>query len=301
MEKKYLIVIAGPTASGKTDTAIAVAKHFGTEIVSADSRQFYKEMNIGTAVPTPAQLALVKHHFVQHKSIHVNYDVAQFEKEGLALLANLFSKRQFVVLTGGSGLYIEALCNGLDNMPEIDPAIRSKLTSLLENEGLAALQRMLQKLDPLYYVEVDRDNPRRLQRALEVCLQTGKPYSYFRQRHTTPRSFETIWLALERDRTELINRINLRVESMMDMGLVQEARKLFPYRQLNALNTVGYKELFSYFDGAINIETAAEQIKINTRQYAKRQMTWFRKNKQYFWVHPNNETAILQHITENLR
>lgn len=301
MEKKYLIVIAGPTASGKTDTAIAVAKHFGTEIVSADSRQFYKEMNIGTAVPTPAQLALVKHHFVQHKSIHVNYDVAQFEKEGLALLANLFSKRQFVVLTGGSGLYIEALCNGLDNMPEIDPAIRSKLTSLLENEGLAALQRMLQKLDPLYYVEVDRDNPRRLQRALEVCLQTGKAYSYFRKRHTTPRSFETIWLALERDRTELINRINLRVESMMDMGLVQEARKLFPYRQLNALNTVGYKELFSYFDGAINIETAAEQIKINTRQYAKRQMTWFRKNKQYFWVHPNNETAILLNITENLR
>lgn len=301
MEKKYLIVIAGPTASGKTDTAIAVAKHFGTEIVSADSRQFYKEMNIGTAVPTPAQLALVKHHFVQHKSIHVNYDVAQFEKEGLALLANLFGKRQFVVLTGGSGLYIEALCNGLDNMPEIDPAIRSKLTSLLENEGLAALQRMLHKLDPLYYVEVDRDNPRRLQRALEVCLQTGKPYSYFRKRHTTPRSFETIWLALERDRTELINRINLRVESMMDMGLVQEARKLFPYRQLNALNTVGYKELFSYFDGAINIETAAEQIKINTRQYAKRQMTWFRKNKQYFWVHPNNETAILQHITENSR
>lgn len=301
MEKKYLIVIAGPTASGKTDTAIAVAKHLGTEIVSADSRQFYKEMNIGTAVPAPAQLASVKHHFVQHKSIHVNYDVAQYEKEGLALLSNLFSKRQFVVLTGGSGLYIEALCNGLDNMPEIDPSIRSKLTSLLENEGLVALQHMLHKLDPLYYVEVDRDNPRRLQRALEVCIQTGKPYSYFRKRHTTPRSFETIWLALERDRMELVNRINLRVESMMDMGLVQEARKLFPYRQLNALNTVGYKELFSYFDGAINIETAAEQIKINTRQYAKRQMTWFRKNKQYFWVHPNNETAILQHITGNLR
>jgi len=299
MEKKFLIVIAGPTASGKTETAIRIASHLKTEIVSADSRQFYKEMRIGTAVPDRAQLRSVKHHLIQHISIHDNYDVAQYEKEALHVMTRLFEKHQFVVLTGGSGLFIEAVCNGLDNMPEIDPSFREKLTIMLEEQGIQALQAMLLKLDPLYYVEVDRNNPRRLQRALEVCLQTGKPYSFFRKRITIPRPFETIWLALERDRTELINRINLRAEKMLAQGLVDEARKLYPFRHLNALNTVGYKEIFAYFDGDMNIEKAAEQIKINTRQYAKRQMTWFRKNKQYNWFHPENVTEILECIQKS--
>jgi tRNA dimethylallyltransferase len=297
---KKLIVIGGPTASGKTEVAIEIAKAFQTEIISADSRQFYKEMKIGTAVPSPEELRLVKHHFIQHISILDVYDVATYEQHVLKKLHQMFQNADQVVLTGGSGLFIDAVCYGLDNIPEVLPAVREKLGAIYEREGLAGLQAMLQQLDPEYFKIVDQKNPRRLQRALEVCLQTGKPYSFYRKRIPEARPFDVIWIALERDRMELINRINARVEKMMAQGLLQEARKLIPYKHLNAMNTVGYKELFAYFEGLVSIEQAVEQIKTNTRQYAKRQMTWLRKNKQYHWFHPESKGEILQYIKANL-
>lgn len=297
---KKLIVIGGPTASGKTEVAIEIAKAFQTEIISADSRQFYKEMKIGTAVPSQEELRLVKHHFIQHISIKDVYDVATYEQDVLKKLHKMFQNADQVVLTGGSGLFIDAVCHGLDNIPEVLPAVREKLGVIYEREGLAGLQALLQQLDPDYFKIVDQKNPRRLQRALEVCMQTGKPYSFYRKRIPEARPFDVIWIALERDRIELINRINARVEKMMAKGLLQEARKLYPYKHLNALNTVGYKELFVYFEGTGSLEQAVEQIKINTRQYAKRQMTWLRKNKQYHWFHPENKDEILQYIKASL-
>lgn len=297
---KKLIVIGGPTASGKTEVAIEIAKAFQTEIISADSRQFYKEMNIGTAVPSQEELRLVKHHFIQHISIKDVYDVATYEQDVLKKLHIMFQNADQVVLTGGSGLFIDAVCHGLDNIPEVLPAVREKLGAIYEREGLAGLQALLQQLDPDYFKIVDQKNPRRLQRALEVCMQTGKPFSFYRKRIPEARPFDVIWIALERDRIELINRINTRVEKMMAKGLLRETRKLIPYKHLNALNTVGYKELFAYFEGSCSIEQAVEQIKINTRQYAKRQMTWLRKNKQYHWFHPERKEEILQYIKASL-
>ncbi len=286
-------MLAGPTASGKTAAAIKIARHFNTEIISADSRQIYREMSIGTAVPSEDELRLVKHHFIHSISINQNYDVSSYEKSALELLDVLFKKHRLVLLTGGSGLFIDAVCHGLDNIPEISMEIRQKVQKQYVQGGIDSLQQVLSNLDPEYYQVVDKQNPRRLQRAIEVCFQTGKPFSFFRKRLAQPRDFETIWTALKLDRKELINRINLRVEKMMEDGLLAEASSLYQWKDLNALNTVGYKELFGYLDGQYDLEEAVDRVKLNTRRYAKRQMTWFRKNKTYKWFHPDELEALI--------
>ena len=284
MNKGTLIVIAGPTASGKTSTAIALAKRWNTEIISADSRQFYKEMRIGTAVPSLKELHEVKHHFIQNISILDDFDVAAYEREVIQLLEQLFMYYERVILTGGSGLFIDAVCRGIDVMPDIDKEVRQRVSALLHEGGLTALQQEVQRLDPEYWKVVDWRNPRRLQRALEVCYQTGSTFTSFRKQTVAQRDFRIEKYALLWERQELYNRINQRVEQMLSEGLVEEARKLLPYRHCNALTTVGYKELFDYFDGKCNLMEAIEQIKLNTRHYAKRQMTWLRRDSEYQWV-----------------
>ena len=281
---KTLIVIAGPTASGKTACAIRMAQRIDTVILSADSRQFYKEMRIGTAAPTEEELRQAKHYFVHHISIEDKYDVADYERDALCLLDELFKTHDNVILTGGSGLFIDAVCKGIDAMPDVQPEIRKKIKNLLAEGGLSALQDEVQRLDPEYFSVVDKQNPRRLQRALEVCYQTGKPFSSFRSGNVAKREFAIKKYALLWDREQLIDRIDRRVDLMMDQGLLEEAKSLYPKRHLNALNTVGYKELFTYLDGQFSLAEAIEQIKIHTRQYAKRQMTWLRRDGEYEWV-----------------
>lgn len=281
---KTLIVIAGPTASGKTAFSIQLAKALNTVIISADSRQFYKEMSIGTAAPTPEELLQVKHYFIHNISIEDKYDVADYEREVLQLLDELFKTHDNVILTGGSGLFIDAVCNGIDEMPDVEPEIRQKVENLLQEGGIPALADEVQRLDPEYFAIVDQQNHRRLQRALEICYQTGKTFTSFRQNHTVQRDFNIVKYALLWDRQELIERIDKRVDLMMEQGLLEEAKSLYPKRHLNALNTVGYKELFAYFDGQCTLAEAVEQIKIHTRQYAKRQMTWLRRDSSYRWL-----------------
>lgn len=300
MKKKHLIVIAGPTASGKTATAIKVAKAFDTVIISADSRQFYKELSIGTAAPTEEELSEVKHYFVHNLSIEQSYDVADYEQDVLCLLNELFKQHNVVVMTGGSGLFIDAVCNGLDLIPDISSETRNKVNEIYEKGGLVALQSEVEKVDPEYYKIVDRQNPRRLQRAIEVFLQTGKPYSTFRKNKPVDRDFNIIKTALLWDRDELIKRINKRVDNMVESGLLDEVKSVYNKRHLNSLNTVGYKELFKYFDGNTSLEQAVEQIKINTRQYAKRQMTWLRKNTEYHWFNIDEYDKMLEFIKEKL-
>ena len=290
---KTLIVIAGPTASGKTAFSINIAKALDTVIISADSRQFYKEMSIGTAAPTPDELSQVKHYNVHNISIEDKYDVAEYEKDVLQLLDTLFQEHEYVILTGGSGLFMDAVCNGIDEMPDITAETREKVENLYREGGLRALQSSVQQLDPEYFSIVDQQNPRRLQRALEVCFQTGKTFTSFRQKQTAPRGFNIIKFALLWDRETLNRRIDLRVDMMMEQGLLEEARSLYPMRHLNALNTVGYKELFVYFDGNCTLKEAVEQIKIHTHQYAKRQMTWLHKDERYIWVKPDEMEKVL--------
>ena len=289
-EKKMptLIVIAGPTASGKTAFAIKVAKALNTVILSADSRQFYKEMSIGTAAPTEEELSQVQHYFVHHISIEDKYDVADYERDALQLLDELFKTHDAVVMTGGSGLFIDAVCNGIDEMPDIKPEIREKVENLLKEGGLKAMQDEVQRLDPEYFAIVDQQNPRRLQRALEVCYQTGKTFTSFRSGNTVKRDFDIKKYALLWEREALIERIDKRVDLMMEQGLLEEAKSLYPKRHLNALNTVGYKELFAFFDGQCTLPEAVELIKIHTRQYAKRQMTWLRRDVGYQWISSRN-------------
>ena len=284
---KTLIVIAGPTASGKTAEAIKLAKKLRTVILSADSRQFYKEMRIGTAVPSLQELQEVKHYFIQHISILDNYDVADYERDAMLLLDKLFKEHDQVVMAGGSGLFIDAVCKGIDPMPDIDPTTRERVSLLYENQGLKGLQSEVKRLDPEYWSVVDWKNPRRLQRALEICYQTGETFTSFRTKKPAKRDFNIVKYALQRDKQDLYNRINQRVEIMLSQGLVDEARKLVPYRRRNALNTVGYKELFDYFDGKCNLMEAVEQIKLHTRHYAKRQMTWLRRDQEYIWINPS--------------
>ena len=286
--KNTLIVIAGPTASGKTAFAIKMAKALNTVILSADSRQFYKEMSIGTAAPTEEELNQVKHYFVHHISIEDKYDVADYERDVLQLLDDLFKTHNVVILTGGSGLFIDAVCNGIDAMPDVKPEIREKVEKLYKDEGLHGMQEAVQRLDPEYYAIVDQQNPRRLQRALEVCYQTGQPFSSFRIGNAVQRDFDIKKYAILWDRQQLIERIDKRVDMMMKQGLLEEAKALYPKRHLNALNTVGYKELFAYFDEQCTLDEAVEQIKIHTRQYAKRQMTWLRKDTSYHWIMPED-------------
>ena len=296
MKDKYLVVIAGPTASGKTATAIKVAKALGTEIISADSRQFYKELPIGTAAPTPEEQAEVQHHMIHNLNVEDKYDVADYEQDVLNLLNQLFVNHDAVVLTGGSGLFIDAVCKGLDSIPDISEEVRNKVDELYKKGGLIALQNEVERLDPEYYSIVDKYNPRRLQRAVEVCYQTGLTYSSFRKNTVKQRDFKVIKVALLWERSELINRINKRVDIMVNEGLVEEAKAMYPKRHLNSLNTVGYKEIFEYFDGKVSLDEAIENIKINTRQYAKRQMTWLRKNNDYKWFTIDELDEMLNYI-----
>jgi len=294
---EFLIVILGPTASGKTELAIELAEWLGTEIISADSRQFYREMKIGTARPDKDQMARVKHHFAGHVSVLEPYNIARYEREVLDLLSDLYQKHRIVILTGGSGLYIDAVCRGIDVMPEQDPLIRKDLEAIYRKSGIGYLQLELLKLDPDYYRETDLNNPARLIRALEVCRITGKPYSSFRKNKPRPRNFQCLKIGLNLPRQDLVERINRRVDTMMEAGLLDEVQALLPLQHLNTLNTVGYRELFDYLDGHGTLDEAVERIKINTRRYAKRQMTWFRKNASMKWFHPVQWEQIRDYIT----
>ena len=299
MNKNNLISIVGPTAIGKTTLAIAIAKHYKTEIISADSRQFYKEMSIGTAVPSPEELASVPHHFIQHKSIFEEYTVGDFEREAIEKLAKLFEDNDIVVMVGGSGLYVDAIKDGLDNFPPIDPEIRETLNQTLKTEGILSLQERLKILDMDYYHQVDLNNPHRLIRALEVCIGSGLPYSSFLKQKKPKRNFSTITIAINAEREIIYDRINQRVDIMMEQGLLEEALSLKEQQSLNALQTVGYRELFNYFKGGFDLDTAIAEIKKNTRRFAKRQLTWLRKKEDIIWVDYNYDlNGVLRRIEQ---
>lgn len=284
IDKPTLLVITGPTAVGKTEYAIRVADSFNTSIISADSRQFYRELKIGTATPSETELSQVPHYFIGHKSICDYYSVSKFEQDVLTILPSLFDKSSVVVMTGGSGLYIDAVCKGIDDLPDCDLEIRSKVIQLYKEGGIDELRRQLKFLDPDYYQTTDIANHKRLMRALEVSMQTGKPYSYFLKAVTKQRFFDIHKYCLIRPRNELFDRINSRVDKMMEMGLLNEVESLYKFKQHNALNTVGYKELFDYMEGNCTMEEAVADIKTNTRRYAKRQMTWFKRDGQYIEI-----------------
>ncbi|RAU82557.1 tRNA (adenosine(37)-N6)-dimethylallyltransferase MiaA [Pontibacter arcticus] len=290
--KKHLLVVVGPTAVGKTDLCVALAKQFATEIISADSRQFYKEMNIGTAKPNPEEQQGIPHHFVDSHQITEEYNAGAYEQEVLSLLDELFQKHDLVILTGGSGLYVRAVCEGMDEMPEVSPELREQLTQLYQTEGLEPLLAQLQQLDPFYFATVDKANPQRVMRALEVCLASGKPYSGFRLQEKQERPFNIIKIGLNRERTELYNRIDTRMDQMLANGLLEEAKALYPHRSHNALQTVGYKEIFDYLEGKYDWAEAVRLLKRNSRRYAKRQLTWFHKYPDYTWFHPNQLEEI---------
>ncbi|MFW5773617.1 MAG: tRNA (adenosine(37)-N6)-dimethylallyltransferase MiaA [Tangfeifania sp.] len=293
---KHLIVIAGPTGIGKTSAGINIARHFNTEIVSSDSRQLYKELKIGTAVPSTEELSAVKHHFIHSHSIFDNYNASQYEKEAISLLRQLYKKHDIVLMVGGSMLYIDAVCRGIDQMPDADPELRKNLKNQLETEGLENLRKQLKKLDPKYYSEVDLKNPARIVHALEISLMTGKPYSSFRSNPQKQRPFSIHKITLDCDRQELHRRINQRVDKMVATGLEEEARRYYNQKHLNALNTVGYREFFAYFDGEISKEKAIELIKRNSRRYARKQLTWFRKDTATNWFGSNQTDEIISFI-----
>jgi tRNA dimethylallyltransferase len=293
---KTLIIVTGPTAVGKTSLSIELAKIFSTEIISVDSRQFYRELKIGTAPPTSHELQEVKHHFIGHLSIHDYYNVSKFETDAIDLLNNLFCSHEKVLLTGGSGLYINAVLNGIDDLPDPEESTRSFIKSLYAAEGISSLRKLLKELDPEYYEQVDLKNQARLIRALEVCLTTGEKFSSLRKNSKKLRDFKFILIGLDRKRDELFARISQRTDEMIASGLVDEAKSLLPYRHLNALNTVGYKELFEHFDDLISLDQAVEDIKTNTRRYAKRQLTWFKKMQELQWFHPDEKENIIDFI-----
>ncbi|MEO5789445.1 tRNA (adenosine(37)-N6)-dimethylallyltransferase MiaA [Gelidibacter sp.] len=294
MSQKYLISIVGPTAIGKTALSIAMAKHYQTEIISADSRQFYKEMSIGTAAPTPAELSAAPHHFIHHKSVLEDYNVGDFEKNAISILDKLFINHDVIVMVGGSGLYVDAVIKGLDEFPEIDPSIRETLNNELANKGLEHLQNQLKILDPIAFDTIAIDNPHRVTRALEICIGSGKPYSTFLNKEKPKRPFKTITIGLTAERATIYERINKRVDHMMAEGLLDEAKNLQHLQHLNALNTVGYSELFKFLNGEWTLDFAVSEIKKNSRRYAKRQLTWFRKKEGILWF--DNETSIAKII-----
>lgn len=296
-----LIVLLGPTGVGKTELSLRVASHVGSPIISADSRQLYKELVIGTAAPTAEQLARVKHYFVGTLSLTDYYNASQFEEEVLLCLENLFQSTSNVVMTGGSMMYIDAVCNGIDELPTVSQEIRTNLMKRFEVEGLDPIQEDLKRLDPQHYNEVDLNNYKRVIHALEICLMTGRPYSELRTNTKKTRPFRIIKIGLTRDREELCDRINARVDQMMRDGLLEEARHVYPYKHLNSLNTVGYKEMFNYLDGEWPLDFAIEKIKRNSRVYARKQMTWFKRDKEINWFHPDNIEGILTFLDEQLK
>lgn len=298
--QKHLIVLNGPTGIGKTKTGIQIAKNFKTEIVSADSRQIYKEMTIGTAVPDFEELNAVKHHFIQTHSIHEVYNASRYENEALDVIDSVLKTNNLVLLVGGSMLYIDAVCRGIDIMPDADAEIRKMLKDKLEKEGLESLRFQLKKIDPNYYNSVDLKNPNRIIHALEISIQTGKPYSSFRSNPNKTRSFSIIKIGLNCDRKKLHNRINYRVDQMIDAGLENEARNLHHLKHLNALNTVGYRELFAYFDGKTTLEKAIELIKRNSRRYARKQLTWFRSDNEINWFEPEQSNEIISFLKNQI-
>ncbi|MDR1982004.1 MAG: tRNA (adenosine(37)-N6)-dimethylallyltransferase MiaA [Tannerellaceae bacterium] len=296
ISEKTLIILLGPTGVGKTELSLRIAEYLGSPIISSDSRQIYKHLPVGTAAPTPEQMERVKHYMVGTLGLTDYYSASNFETDVMALLQELHQTIPAVVMTGGSMMYIDAICKGIDDIPTITPDIRNAIYSQFEREGLAPLLQELERLDPIHYDEVDRMNYKRVIHAVEVCRMTGKPYSSFRTNSRKERPFKIIKIGLTREREELYDRINRRVDRMMESGLLDEARSVYPFKQVNALNTVGYKELFRYLDGDWTLETAVEKMKRNSRVYARKQMTWFKRDHEITWFHPGMEAEIIEHI-----
>lgn len=293
---KTLIVITGPTAVGKTDLCLDIAKYFGIPIINADSRQIYREIKIGTAAPTEEQLQQVRHYFVGTQALTDYYSASIYEQEVMSLLDTLFQTSDYALLSGGSMMYIDALCNGIDDIPTVDDETRNTLKRRLAEEGLESLCEQLRVLDPEHYEIVDKKNPRRVVHALEICLMTGRTYTSFRTNEHKERPFNIIKIGLTRNREIIYERINRRVDIMMEQGFLDEARSVYPLRHLNALNTVGYKELFAYLDGTWSLDEAIERIKGNTRRYARKQLTWYKKDPLVTWFSPDDKKLILNHI-----
>lgn len=296
-----LFVLLGPTAVGKTALSLKVANILGSPIINCDSRQIYKNLSIGTAAPTDEQLQEIKHYFVKILELEEYYSAAQYEADVIQLLSQLQPSHNNILLSGGSMMYIDAVCNGIDDIPTVDSEVREQLKERLQTEGLEPLRSELRLLDPEYYNIVDLKNPKRIVHALEICYTSGKPYSSFRANKKKERPFQIVKIGLRRERSDLFDRINKRVDMMMKEGLLEEAENLYPLRHLNALNTVGYKELFRYLDGTWDLDLAVEKIKKNTRDYAKKQMTWFAHDNDIHWFSPDNEKEIINFITENIQ
>lgn len=295
MSEKRLLVVVGPTGSGKTDVSIRLARHFRAPVLSTDSRQMYRGLPIGTAQPTNEQLQAAEHHFIASHDIADSLSCGAYGTQALALLEELFSRHDYVVAVGGSGLYVRALCDGMDDLPQADRAIRMTLSRRLDEEGVAVLAEELRRLDPVYYTEVDRNNPARVLRALEVCLQTGRPYSELRTGRRQKHDFRIVKIGIDLPREELYGRIDRRVDQMLAYGLEAEARAMYPYRELNALQTVGYREFFDFFDGKTSYDEAVSLIKRNTRRYAKRQLTWFRRDAEIRWFRPEQTEEMINY------
>jgi tRNA dimethylallyltransferase len=300
MPAKTLIVIVGPTAIGKTSLSIIIAKELNCSILSADSRQFYKEMTIGTAKPGEEEMQGIPHYFINSHAVSDDYNVGKYETDAIALLDKLFLTNDTAILVGGSGLYIDAVCKGFDDLPEANAEVRIKINTLFEEKGIEGLQQLLKELDEAYYHKVDLQNPQRISRALEVCLTSGKTYSSFREGKIKKRNFNIIKIGLNTQRELLYEIINHRVEKMMEMGFLEEVKSLQNYKQLNSLQTVGYKELFDYLEGKMELNTTIDLIKQNTRRYAKRQLTWFRRDEEIKWFEPNETEAIMEYLKSQI-
>jgi tRNA dimethylallyltransferase len=295
-----LIIVLGPTGVGKSDISIQLTKNYHSEIISADSRQFFRELSIGTAVPSSEDMEMVPHHFIQTKSIHDYYNVSEYETEALQLISELFERVNPLILTGGSMLYVDTICNGIDDIPTVDPVIRDEVINWYEKNGIEALRERLLEIDPEYYRIVDLNNPKRLLHAVEIQQMTGKPFTSFRKKMIKERPFRIIKVGINQDRKVLYDRINQRVLKMMDAGLLEEARAVYPYRKLNSLNTVGYKELFSYLDGECTLDEAIDLIQRNTRKYARKQLTWFRRDQQIKWFEPEQIQEIIEFVDSKM-